>query len=147
MKNTSNKSYIIVSTTILLIIISTLLVIYMFKPKKLSNYIETSNISKITISTSIPEEFNKTYEFKLSDTETQEFIRLVNKASVTRKLFKEDVDSTGYKMIIEYLDGNKTTIFYNQYVLLNNKWYSLDENIFEYIYKTDSYKTAKTLNI
>ena len=140
--------YCLLLTLLALIIIGIIsfVIITVTQTKVLSDYIETNNISKITISTSIPEEFNKNYEFELSETETQEFIGLIDNASVKRKLFKEDVDSTGYTMIIEYLDGNKTTFFYNQYILLNDKWYSLDENIFEYIYKTDSYKAAKSLN-
>ena len=143
MKN--NKILLTISIVAILAIITIIclsIVITVQKPKDLNSFINTENLSKVSISTSVPEEFNKEFEFNLSADEIAQLSKYVNAAKVERKLGNNDYDEVGLSIKFEYADGTSQEIACRHYVMLDGKWYNLDGYVFEYIYETNSYKTA-----
>ena len=143
MKN--NKILLTISIVAILAIITIIclsIVITVQKPKDLNSFINTENLSKVSISTSVPEEFNKEFEFNLTTDEIAQLSKYVNAAKVERKLGNNDYDEVGLSIKFEYADGTSQEIAYRHYVMLDGKWYNLDGYVFEYIYETNSYKTA-----
>ena len=140
------KNNVIICSIIIAILLITVVImavcVAVFKPKDLSNYISTENISQIVVSTSVPEDYNKKIEFNLTADESSNLVKLIKAAKVERKLGKNDYDEVGCNIKIAYADGSSLEIPYRYYVMLKDKWYGVDGYVFDYIYETTSYKEA-----
>lgn len=132
----------VVVALLLIAIISMAVCIAVFKPKDLNDFVPTENVSQITISASVPEDYNKKFEFNLTADESSNLVKLIKAAKVERKLGKNNYDVVGCDIKIAYTDGSSLEIPYRYYVMLKDKWYGVDGYVFDYIYETTSYKEA-----
>ena len=140
-----NKILLTISIVAILAIITIIclsVVITIQKPKDLNSFIETKNISNVTVTGYVPEDSNKPFECNLTTDEIAILTKLINDAKVERKLGKNDYDEVGCNIKIGYTDGSSLEIPYRHYVMLKDKWYGVDGYVFDYIYETNSYKTA-----
>ena len=140
-----NKILLTISIVAILAIITIIclsVVITIQKPKDLNSFIEVKNISSVTVTGYVPEDSNKQFEFNLTTEEIAYLTKLINAAKVERKLGKNDYDEVGCNIKIAYTDGTSLEIPCRHYVMLKDKWYGVDGYVFDYIYETNSYKTA-----
>ena len=136
------KILLTISIVAILVVICLLVVMTIQKPKELNSYIQTKNISNVSVSTCVPEDFDKPFDFNLTTDEIANLSKLIDFAKVERKFGYNDYDTVGLGIKFEYTDGTSIEVHYRHYVMLDDNWYILDGYVFEYIYETDSFKTA-----
>ena len=136
--------YVMLAFIIISILIIIVLSVYIgvSKPRDLTNYISVENITSIKVSSSVPEASNKRFDFDLTNDEMQIFIKLIKSSSVKRILGENKFDGVGFTISITYSDGMIIDIPYREYIMIDDNWYQIYGYVFEYVYETDSYKSA-----
>ena len=136
--------YILLVLTIIVIVCLSIYIV-MSKTRNITEYVSLDNIININVSTKVPEEFNKEFDFDLTSDEMIVFIELLKSSGIKRSFGKNEYDGVGYTLTITYSDETTISISYLDKIMLGDNWYQVYGYAFKYVYETDSYKLAYEL--